>query len=169
MNSKFSIVRKGLLLVAIPLVIQACFIGMLVHSQVELDNAQRWAVHTKEVIARVEEVYRRLLEGYTSIRILAVVRQPLDRQAFPRCDSNKMPARFDELRALVSDNDQQTPRVQLAAGQAETFRRWLVEEERLLQSGERGRALDGLDTGARLLGKLREHRRPAGRGGTTRQ
>ena len=41
------------------------------------------------------------------------------------------------------------------AGQAQTFRDWLAAEERLLKSGERGKALDLLDEGARLLGVVR--------------
>ena len=77
MKFNFTIVKKGLLLVAVPLVIQAVFIGMLLKTQVDLAKAQRWAVHTKEVIATVEEIYRRLLEGYTGIRIQAVSNNPM--------------------------------------------------------------------------------------------
>ena len=35
------------------------------------------------------------------------------------------------------------------------FQDWLANEELLLRSGRRGHALDGLDEGARLLGKVR--------------
>ena len=104
MNSQFTIVNKGLLLVALPLVVQAVFIGMLLHAQVELNNAQKWAVHTKEVIARVEEIYRRLLEGYTGIRILAVSDNPSISRPF-REALDKMPAQMEELKLLTSDNE----------------------------------------------------------------
>jgi signal transduction histidine kinase len=154
MNSQFTIVKKGLLLVAIPLVVQAVFIGMLLHTQLELDKAQRWAVHTKVVIARVEAIYRRLLEGYTGIRILAVSANPSIGRPF-REVPKETPAQIEELRVLVSDNDKQGPRIELIASQSETFRDWLASQERLLQSGERGQALDGLDEGARLLGTVR--------------
>ena len=60
MKSQFTIVNKGLLLIALPLVVQAVFIGILLRTHADLDNAQRWAVHTKEVIARS----RKFIGGY---------------------------------------------------------------------------------------------------------
>ena len=154
MNNRFTIIKKGLLLVATPVTIQAIFIGMLVQAQVESASAQAWAVHTKEVIARVEEIYRRLLEGYAGVRILAVSDNPSIGQPF-RAAIERMPEQIDELRALVSDNESQQPLITLIASQSQTFRDWLADEERLLQSGERGKGLDGLNEGARLLGLVR--------------
>jgi signal transduction histidine kinase len=154
MNKRFSIVNKGLLLVATPLTILAIFIGMLIQAQVEGANAQEWAVHTKEVIARVDEIYRRLLEGYAGIRILVVSDNPAI--GWPvRAAPPAMPDPIEELKFLISDNDKQKPRIDMIASQSRTFRDWLASEERLLQSGERGKALDGLDEGARLLGVVR--------------
>ena len=46
------LLNKGLSLIAIPLVIQAIFLGLLVQTQVEAGMAQKWAVHTKEVMAQ---------------------------------------------------------------------------------------------------------------------
>ncbi len=154
MNNRLSIVKKGLLLIATPLTIQAIFIGMLIQAQVEGANAQEWAVHTKEVIARVEEIYRLLLEGYAGIRILAVSDNPSIGQPF-RAALQRIPERIEELRVRTSDNEDQKPRIDKIARQSLTFRDWLANEERLLESGERGKALDGLDLGARLLGTVR--------------
>ncbi len=154
MTKRFSIVNKGLLLIATPLTIQAIFIGMLIQAQVERASAQEWAIHSKEVIARVEEIYRRLLEGYAGIRILAVSENPSIGRPF-RAPMQRMPEQIKELRALISDNDRQQPRIDQIARQSATYRDWLANEERLLQSGERGKALDGLDLGARLLGAVR--------------
>ena len=154
MNKRLTIIKKALLLIAVPLTIQAIFIGMLIQTQADLASAQGWAVHTKEVIARVEEVYRRLLEGYSGIRILAVSDNPSIGGPF-RASLERMPQQIDELKFLISDNDSQKPRINRIARQSENFRDWLVNEERLLQSGERGKALDGLEEGARLLGMVR--------------
>jgi signal transduction histidine kinase len=154
MNKRFSIINKGLLLVATPLTIQAIFIGMLIQAQAEGANAQEWAVHTKVVVARVEEIYRRLLEGYAGIRILAVSDNPSIGGPF-RAAVQRMPELIEELRFLTSDNKRQEPRMARIPGQSQSFRDWLAKEERLLQSGERGKALDGLDEGARLLGLVR--------------
>ena len=154
MIPQFTIAKKGLLLVAIPLVIQAVFIGLLLRTQVALDNAQRWAMHTKEVIARVEEVYRRLLEGYAGVRILALSNNPAIGTPFHEVAAIT-PAQIQELQRLVSDNQNQTPRLELMASRYRTFQDWLSREEQLLKSGMRGQALDGLDEGARLLGLIR--------------
>ena len=136
MNKRFSIVNKGLLLVATPLTIQAIFIGMLIQAQVEGANALEWAVHTKEVIARVEEIYRRLLESYAGIRILAVSDNPAIGRPF-RAALPTMPDEIAELRFLISDNDKQKPRIDLIASQSRTFREWLAVEERPDRRGPR--------------------------------
>ena len=137
MNPQFTIAKKGLLLVAIPLVIQALFVGMLLRTQAALDDAQRWAMHTKEVIARVEEAYRRLLEGYAGIRILAVANNPAIGTPFREAVANTT-AQMQDLKLLVSDNQNQTPRLELMASQYQTFQEWLFEEEQLLKSGDAG-------------------------------
>ena len=154
MKTPFTLAKLGLLLLAIPLVIQAVFIGMLIGSHVQVNNAQRWAVHTKEVIALVEEIYRRLLEGYTGIRILNVSDNPLIARPF-RGSLKKVSERIEDLRTLVFDNDNQQPRISLLADQSQKFQEWLANEEQLVQSGDRGKALDSLDQGARLLGLVR--------------
>jgi signal transduction histidine kinase len=154
MYTRLTIFNQGLLLIAAPLVIQAVYIGMLIQTQAEAANAQRWAVHTKEVIAKVEEIYRELLEVYARIRISVVVDNPAVSQPI-RHALEPMPKQIDELRALVRDNTSQQPRIDKIAKQSQTFIDWLVAQERLNQSGERGKALDELDRGARLLEELR--------------
>ena len=71
-----TIFEKGILIVSIPLLAQAVFIGILISSQSEDAAAQRWAVHTKEVIAKIEETYRLLLEGYAGVRNLIDPAEP---------------------------------------------------------------------------------------------
>ncbi len=130
-------------MIATPLTIQAIFVGMLIQAQVERASAQEWAIHSKEVIARVEEIYRRLLEGYAGIRVLTVSDNPSIGRPF-RAPMQRMPEQIKELRALISDNDRQQPRIDQTARQSATYRDWHAGEERLLQSGERVKALDGL-------------------------
>ena len=154
MKLQFTIINKGLLLIGLPLVVQAVFLGMLMRTHAELDNAQQWAVHTKEVIAHVEEIYRRLLEGYTFVRILAVSNNPALGRPFRDALEN-LPTQMEELRMLVADNQSQTPRLEVLATRSEALRDWLTREEHLLQTGERGKALDSLDEAARLLSLVR--------------
>ena len=51
---RITILRKGLLVLALPLVYQALFIGLLLKRQSDLNEAQHWAMHTKDVIEKTE-------------------------------------------------------------------------------------------------------------------
>ena len=68
MNTPFTIFKKGLTLIAVPLLVQAVFIAVLVRAQAEQVRAQEWVVHTKDVIAKLEELHRGLIEGYAGTR-----------------------------------------------------------------------------------------------------
>ena len=70
MHTQFTIFKKGLTLIAVPLLVQAVFIAVLVKAQADHDRAQDWAVHTKDVIAKVEELHRSLVESYSRVRSL---------------------------------------------------------------------------------------------------
>ena len=67
-----SIFEKGLLILSVPVIAQAVFIAIALSSLSEHALAQKWAVHTKEVIAKTEETYRLLLERYAAVRNLVV-------------------------------------------------------------------------------------------------
>src|SRR5271166_5901475 len=110
MLRSLSIFRKGILIVMIPLLAQAVFIAVLIKSASDDADAQRWAVHTKLVIAKIEETYRRLLEGYAGVRDLVVLRQPTAHDPF-LADLARVPHAMRELRDLVADNRGQQLRV----------------------------------------------------------
>ena len=150
-----SIYRTALLLIAAPLLIQAIFVGMLIQTQAEGESARRWAVHTKEVIAHVEEVYRRLLEGYAGIRMLVVSANPAASQPF-RVALEGLPRQISELSALVNDNKTQQMRIDKIADQSRVFQHWLRAQENLVRSGERDKAFEKLDQGAGLLEEVRK-------------
>ena len=154
MYTRLTILNKGLLLIAIPLLIQAVFVVLLVQTQLEAVRAQQWAVHTKEVMARVEDIYRRLLEGYAAIRILVVSDNPGLSRPFQRA-IDVIPTQAADLKVLTSDNKSQQPRIDQIADKSSAILGWLAAEEERLKAGERGKAIDELDTGAKLLGELR--------------
>ena len=160
MNMQLTIVRTALLLVAAPLVIQAIFVGMLIQTQAEVESAQAWAVHTKDVIARVEEIYRRLLEGYAGIRILVVSDNPAISQPF-RDALEGMPRQIRELNVAgrrqqaAADADRQDRRASAAA-----FQDWLGRRR---ATGAVGRAWQGvrrLDEGRTASGRGADDDRP---------
>jgi len=154
MFSSSTIVQKGLLLAAVPLVAQAVFIGVLIETQAEADAAQRWAVHTKQVIGKVEESYRKLLEGYAGIRNRIVSNDAgiADRL---RDGLPDVPGLLRDLRVFVADNPAQQARIDQLIVQSDEFLALLASQERALGSGGRSKAYDQLDQGARYLGGIR--------------
>jgi len=154
MQTSFTIFKKGLLLAAIPLVVQAVFVGVLIRIQAEAEAAQRWAVHSKEVIGKVEEAYRKLLEGYAGIRNLIVAGNTRVSDRL-RSGLPQVPSSLGDLRALVEDNPAQQARIDQLAVQSDQFLELLASQERDLSAGERLKAYDQLDLGARYLGGIR--------------
>jgi len=154
MLSSLTIFKKGLLLVAVPLMAQAVFIGVLIQTQAEAAAAQRWAVHTKQVIGKVEETYRKLLEGYAGIRNRIVSNEPgiADRL---RDGLPEVPGLLRDLRVFVADNRAQQARIDQLTVESDEFLALLASQERALGSGERSKAYDQLDLGARYLGRIR--------------
>ena len=154
MFRSLTILQKGILIVSIPVLGQGLFIGILLRSMSETAAAQRWAVHTKEVIAKIEETYRLLLGGYAGVRNLIVLQTPMEHDPFIR-DLDRVPESFDQLRALVADNRQQQARIGALIANAGGFTRLLRGIETSVKKGERARALDGLDLAARALREVR--------------
>jgi signal transduction histidine kinase len=154
MYTKLTIFQKGLLLFSIPLLLQALFVGILVTTQSEVVEAQRWAVHTKEVVAKVEQTYRGLLEDFSGMRN----RVPSgDRSAVePGSDNLDQTSRqIEELRLLVSDNRSQQPRIRTLAQRSHQFLAWLMTQKKPSFSELSRQNGSQVDQGAGLLGEVR--------------
>ncbi len=149
-----TILQKGILIVSIPVLSQAVFLGILLRSMSEAAAAQRWAVHTKEVIAKIEETYRLLLGGYAGVRNLIVLPTPIDHDPFIR-DLDRVPQSLSELRALVADNRPQQERVEALIVKAGAFVGLLDGLQDSVKEGHRERALDRLDMAAQSLREMR--------------
>ena len=154
MMTQFTIFKKGLTLIAAPLLIQAVFIAVLVRAQADHDRAQEWAVHTKDVIAKVEELHRSLVEGYAGIRGLIFSVTPANPGRYDAA-LRGVPEQLRDLRELVSDNERQGPRIAELAGRIDVFLAWVGDQDRLVRSGDRDRARAGLDRGSQLLEEVR--------------
>ncbi len=112
-----TILQKAILIVSIPVISQGIFIGILLTSVSQDAEAQKWAIHTKDVIAKTEEAYRLLLGGYVGVRNLIVLEQPIAHDPFID-DLNRLRGTLAELRALVADNPGQQARVDDIAARA---------------------------------------------------
>ena len=154
MSTQFTIFKKGLTLIAVPLLVQAVFIAVLVKAQADHDRAQEWAVHTKDVIAKVEELHRSLVEAYAGVRGLVFSVAPANPGRYEAA-LRRVPAQLGDLRGLVADNERQGPRISDLAGRVDAFLGWVADEDRLVRAGDRDRAMVGLDRGSQLLEAVR--------------
>jgi signal transduction histidine kinase len=154
MYNDFTIFKKGLTLIAIPFLVQAIFIVVLVRSQAESESAQNWAVHTKVVIAKVEQMRVAFVEGLFGIRGQIFGHDASARATVRRAVAH-MPDHLAEFSLLVSDNSSQTPRLRSLDLTSSKLLEWLTSQEQLVNEGRIPEAQAKLDEGSGLLEAVR--------------
>lgn len=136
-----SILKKGLCLVAAPLVLQIIFISILAVSQRQSEHAEAMAIHSKKVIAKAEESYRLLMQMHNSARGYLITSAEPFRADFDDAAVSLFD-RLAELRELVSDNKVQTENAEAIAAAGERLLAWLRETLELVVRGDREGAFD---------------------------
>ena len=103
MNENYGMLKKGLIVLAIPFLIQLVFLGILLKSQLANAEQQALAIHTKDVIAEVESLSRRQVTLRNNLLGLA-----LSGDATVNPDDSlvgEIRTHLTTLRGLVSDNE----------------------------------------------------------------
>lgn len=156
--SNFSIFHKGLLLVGVLLTFQLLLLAFLFRLQAQANEADRWALHTKEVMAQTEEAYRLLTEDVSQIRGMVVTGEAGFAPDMAHAADHVMTA-FDRLESSVSDNSQQVARIQAFRADAAAMLRWIAEERQLVISGKQSEAVQGVSLLARqgAMEKVHDH------------
>jgi signal transduction histidine kinase len=154
MYNRFNILQKGLTLFAIPLLAQVVLLCALIKVQSDGVTARHWAVHTKEVITRVDETHLALVEGYTGVNSLLFSGNSSTSELYQNTQA-QVPRRVDGLRRLVEDNPQQRSRVSVLGDRAHSLLSWLAAQEQLIRSGQRDLAMARIPQGTRLLADIR--------------
>ncbi|HEY2158144.1 MAG TPA: CHASE3 domain-containing protein, partial [Isosphaeraceae bacterium] len=141
MNSNLSILKKGIILIAVPLAFELVFFALVLRTQAQVSEAQEWAMHTKVVLAQVEALYRRLAEGQGALTRL-VLTGNLDRYA--RAERSIREAERDsaELVRLVGDNEDQQAKARGVAAEAAGLVAWQQGVARLVREGRRDEAAE---------------------------
>jgi signal transduction histidine kinase len=117
-GANLSILKKGLILAAIPLLAQLLFLAVSFKMRQDQLQAQEWAIHSKEVLAQTESAFRVVMEARSAVRSLALTGDP----AFVAAWENaryEVSGRLRTLSALVSDNPPQQERVDRIRQQSE--------------------------------------------------
>jgi signal transduction histidine kinase len=100
---------KGLLLIAVPSVVELALLGTLSTSQEQATQAAQWAAHSKQVLYQASAIVDPLLREASRMRAGLIAGDPsfFDRGAvWPKID-----ARLAQLKELVADNPSQLERV----------------------------------------------------------
>jgi signal transduction histidine kinase len=143
-----SMLKKGLCVIAIPLIFQLLFIAALFKAQSDSKAVQDLAIHTKDVIAQAETVSRLVVQAQNNIRGLVVAGDggfAADYQEAAREAAEELA----KLRYAVADNPDQQAKVDAITEEVRGLNGWLAETGRLATSGNgpaaiaRVRSLDG--------------------------
>ena len=105
MGANLSMFKKGIVLIAIPLLLQWAFIGLVLHIREEGQEDHRWLSRTKEVIAEAGHTHRLLLEAHNDMRGFVITGDPAFAQAYEEA-VRFLPQKIAALQALVRDPGQ---------------------------------------------------------------
>lgn len=134
-----SISRKGLLLVAFPLIFQVAFVSAAALLQRDLAAAVRIATHTKDVIAQVHDVRTTVSDAQAAVRGYAVTQDPAFLGPF-HAAQRTLPVELAGLGDLVADNAGQTAAARAVRTRAEAVLDWQGDIERLVHNADAGEA-----------------------------
>jgi signal transduction histidine kinase len=157
MIADLTILKKGVILLVIPLLSQLGFIGLVSWMRRESAQALDWTVHTKDVIARVWKPMALMAQAHSAIRGYVITGDP----AF--VDEYEKAARGADdsvgtLRALVQDNPDQSERGRRIASIVDQLRSWLSEIIKQVRDGDRAEAIARVKshTGQQIFAQLDE-------------
>lgn len=102
-GANLTIVQKGLILAAIPLLTQLLFLAVLVKMRDDQLRAQRHAIHSKDVIAQTESAFRVIMESRSAVRSLALTGDMTFVAAWEQARENALD-QFHLLREHAADN-----------------------------------------------------------------
>ncbi|MDR3404384.1 MAG: CHASE3 domain-containing protein [Chthoniobacter sp.] len=153
---RVTILRKGLLVIALPLVYQALFIGLLLKRQSDLNEAQGWAMHTKDVIEKTEYIFRLLVSTQSDLRGYLLTGKDTFTEEMDR-DEGLLDRQFAELQAMIKDNASQRARFQQVLDSAQARREYQHQVREMMQRDGTPRAQEEVKNlkGKELMDALR--------------
>ncbi len=113
-----SIVKKGLILAAIPFFTQLVFLAMLFKMRQDQLQAQQMAIHSKDVIVQTEGAFRLIMEARAAVFSLALTGDPVFVSSWER-SRTEAPVELRTLRNLVSDDPSQQAHIDQVIQQTE--------------------------------------------------
>jgi signal transduction histidine kinase len=141
MDASLSIYRKGLILVGVPLLSQLLFLGVLAEMRAQQAAAQRMALHTKDVIADAEAVFRTLVEAHNAVRAYVFFGDPVYRDVYQRA-AGRGPGVVARLTDQVRDNPAQVEQAGRVGAAARGLADLQADLARMAGDGRRAEATE---------------------------
>jgi signal transduction histidine kinase/DNA-binding response OmpR family regulator len=157
MTPSLTILRKGLVLIAIPTLFQLVLLSLTAWMHEHNVEAQFWTDHSREVLACAREIRSDALRAYNSERGILLTGSSREQTQFIASE-DKVRAGVKKLLALVQDDPEQAARATTIGVRAEAFLEWLEATRRLHQAGNKEEALARVQTltGEKYLATLEE-------------
>jgi signal transduction histidine kinase len=154
-KGRVTILRKGLMVLALPLLYQAVFIGLLLKRQHELNDAQFWAMHTKKVIETTDHLFLLIVTQHSNLRAYIVSSNPAFEDEMKNTQTNLRSA-MQDLKGLVQDNHSQQDRLDHIAKLAQSQLAFQDEVIAEVRSTDRDKAITAVKTlkGKELMDEL---------------
>ncbi|MBC8745704.1 MULTISPECIES: sensor histidine kinase [Paraburkholderia] len=131
---------KGLLLIAIPAVFELALLSSLVKAQADATLAERWAMHSEEVLRQTTAILDPVLSESVALRGAVLASDA--HFTTPLAVWVDIDRRIDELAELVADDPAQVERVAEVRQAAQAYRQWSDRIQDVLHAGRRGEILE---------------------------
>jgi len=146
---------KGLLLIAIPAVFELALLSGLVKAQIDTAQAERWAIHSEEVLRQTTAILDPVLAESVALRGAVLANDA--RFSTPVRTWVDVDRRIDQLAELVADNPAQVERVAEVRQAVQAYRQWSDRIQDLLHAGRRADVVERFRdlAGADVLDRFR--------------
>lgn len=140
---------KGLLLIAIPTLFELVLLSGLVKAQANAEQAEQWALHSKDVLRQTSAILEPVL--IETVRMRGAVLKNDRTSATPVSLWIELDRNIDRLVDLVADNPTQVERAAQIRQSVQAYRQWSDRVQDLLRNGrhddvlERFRHQTGID------------------------
>ena len=145
LRANMKLVTKGLLLIAVPSLVELALLGVVFDTQEQTAQAAQWVTTSKQILYQSSALVDPLLRQAARVRTGMVIGDPslLDRHTV----WIDMSDRLSKLDALVADTPQQVQRVQNMRRAIDAYRAQTVRISEALHDGQSPRSLAALGLG----------------------
>ncbi|KAG0163262.1 hypothetical protein DFQ30_000456 [Apophysomyces sp. BC1015] len=128
------LITKGLLLVAVPSLVEFGLLAGVMRTQAETREAEQWSARSKEVLSQATAVLDPVL--IDAVRMRGAEIDGYGRVRTPPSQWGEIDRRIDRLIELVADNPLQVERAVQIRRSAQAYRQWSERSQELLRLGQ---------------------------------